>query len=290
MLGFGITVAEFSGCFLLAKLCGGRLLPEFGSWSRTLPAYIVLAFLVFCGSALPNYAVGYVQYPVKVVFKSSKLIPVMLVSVFMRNSRAYSGKEYLAAALLCAGTAGFAHGAGRAGNPSDMVYVGLALLILAVIGDALLANFQQRMMQGSEVDPNSMMARVNFLGLAGILLCNVFSGEAAGFVELSRADPEIALSMVLIMITFSVGVWAYTHLINEAGAVFAIGVATLRKVFTVVLSYCIFPKPFTALHAASASLLLAGILMAQKEAQAQKAAVKKPSSMPEKSPEDACKA
>ena len=67
----------------------------------------------------------------------------------------------------------------------------------------------------------------------------------------------------------------------------AIGVATLRKVFTVILSYCIFPKPFTPLHAASASMLLAGVLMAQKEANAQKAAVKKPSSTPEESPEDA---
>lgn len=290
-LGFGISVAEFSGCFLLAKFCGGQLLPEFGSWGRTLPTYMVLAFLVFCGSALPNYSVGLVQYPVKVVFKSSKLIPVMIVSVCLRNSRAYSRKEFLAAVLLCGGTAGFAIGAGRAGEPARMVYLGMGLLIVAVFADALLANFQQRMMQDSQVNPNSMMARVNFLGLAGLLICNSFSGEAARLVAHGRADSEVFFNMVLIMFTFSVGVWAYTHLINEAGAVFAVGVATLRKVVTVILSYSIFPKPFTSLHAVSACTLLAGMVLAQQEAQAQKAmpkpAVKKPSSASEECPEAA---
>ena len=54
-------------------------------------------------------------------------------------------------------------------------------------------------------------------------------------------------------------VLAYTELIRRAGPAVAVGVATLRKVFTILLSYIIFPKPMTPLHMASAALVICGL-------------------------------
>lgn len=38
-------------------------------------------------------------------------------------------------------------------------------------------------------------------------------------------------------------------------------VATLRKVVTMLLSYIVFPKPFTSIHSVAAVLVLMGILL-----------------------------
>ena len=76
---------------------------QLGFWMNWLP-FLGLSFLVFMSTALSNHAVHYVQYPVKVVFKSSKLLPTMLVSTCIGNSKAFGVADYAAALLLCVGT------------------------------------------------------------------------------------------------------------------------------------------------------------------------------------------
>lgn len=66
--------------------------------------YVALSILVFLSTALANQSVNYVPYVLKVVFKSSKLMPTMLVSTLMGNSKSYGGMEYGAAVFLCIGT------------------------------------------------------------------------------------------------------------------------------------------------------------------------------------------
>merc|ERR1712124_101364 len=116
-MGLSITLAQFSGCFLVASLGGGRLLTSGKGMSAftwtSLSPYALLSFLILCGTGLANIAIGYVQYPVKVVFKSSKLVPVMIVSVIMGNSKPFRWKEYVGAVLICLGTAGFAWKPGK---------------------------------------------------------------------------------------------------------------------------------------------------------------------------------
>lgn len=48
---------------------------------------------------------------------------------------------------------------------------------------------------------------------------------------------------------------------SSQGAVVAVAVATLREVATVILSYIVYPKVFSVMHAISALLVLAGILL-----------------------------
>merc|ERR1719161_2341911 len=75
------------------------------------------------------------------------------------------------------------------------------------------------------------------------------------------AEPMVFAYMIGIGVTIGFGVWANTNLINEAGSVVAMTVATLRKVVTMLLSYIVFPKPFTSIHSVAAVLVLMGILL-----------------------------
>ena len=49
-----------------------------------------------------SVALSYVNFPVKVVIKSCKLIPTMALGIFILR-RAYSAMEYCAAGMLCIG-------------------------------------------------------------------------------------------------------------------------------------------------------------------------------------------
>jgi len=64
-------------------------------------------------------------------------------------------------------------------------------------------------------------------------------------------------------VSIGVGVWANTHLINEAGAVFAMFVATLRKIVTVMLSYVVYPKKLTYVDVGAVIFVFAGILLSE---------------------------
>jgi adenosine 3'-phospho 5'-phosphosulfate transporter B3 len=53
------------------------------SWS----AYMMLCFCLLISSAASNIALGYINYPTKVVFRSCKLIPTMLIAVSYNNKK-----------------------------------------------------------------------------------------------------------------------------------------------------------------------------------------------------------
>merc|ERR1719265_2573604 len=127
-----MTCGQFTGCVILALASGG--LRNDGGDRSWLP-YMGLVACVFGGTGLPNIAAGWVQYPVKVLFKSSKLIPTMLVSVLMANSKSFAWVEYIAAGLMCIGTAGFSFKPGQSDAPSSYVTLGIILLCMSTICD-----------------------------------------------------------------------------------------------------------------------------------------------------------
>lgn len=61
----------------------------------------------------------------------------------------------------------------------------------------------------------------------------------------------------------SLGVMSYTRLVHEAGSVFAVGVSTLRKSVTLLLSFILFPgKAFDRVRGVGLAAVMAGVLLA----------------------------
>ena len=86
-----------------------------------------------------SVALSYVNFPVKVVIKSCKLIPTMALGIFILR-RAYSAMEYCAAGMLCIGVAAFTLVDSKVSPKFDVT--GIALLCLAVAGDSFTVNLQ----------------------------------------------------------------------------------------------------------------------------------------------------
>lgn len=280
-LAAAVTLFQFGFCFALPILASrGEALRTLPRTPRAAAPYVRLSLLVFGATALATRSLRYVAYPTKVVFKSAKLVPTMIVSTFVHrggsegssstssSSPKYGPWDYFSAVLLCLGTAGYSLRPGNGGDSDDdgrrdSLY-GVALLTVSVFCDALVPNLQQRLMATGGAGAGSLsaaavMLNVNAVGFAGLSACMALDGSLITVARTAIAHPLLSRDLVLIGMGLSAAVLAYTRLIRASGSVAAVVVATSRKVVTVALSYVVFPnKPFTSTHVVSGLLVLAG--------------------------------
>lgn len=240
-----LTLGEFLGCCIWSKVAGGNLIdrPSQRTDLNFWKPYVGMSALLLLGSGLPNLAVHWVQYPLKVTIKSSKLMLAMAVAAACGNDRQYSLSEYFVSFLLVVGNLSFSFGSGRTDAPTHLAVLGVVLLLAASLMDVLAVNAQQRMMQKDMVSPMSLMLRQNFIGLVG---CSILAliVVASSDESLTNDWQQVLWCMFSVGLCTGMSAWANTHLVNEAGSVGQARISSFRKLATLILSYILFPKPF----------------------------------------------
>jgi len=221
----------------------------------------------------------YVSYPTKVVFKSAKLIPTMIVYTLLNKGDKYGILDYIAAMFICLGAAGYSYsGKGSSTSETDDSMFGIALLTISVVCDALVPNLQQRLMTPKKTEgipetttspqpvtglsAQALMFNVNSIGFAFLLTFMILSGSFfRDTLPAVTNHPRLLLYLTLVGVGLSTAVLAYTKLIQCSGPVVAVTVATLRKVATFLLSYILFPKALLPIHAVSGVSVLLGVVL-----------------------------
>jgi len=233
-------------------------------WSQYTMLTVVLAATQGCGSA----ALSYVNMPVKVVMKSSKLIPTMALGLLIIR-RGYSGLEYAAAVMLCAGTALFV--LSDANVSPDFNPIGIVLLSVAVCGDALTVNMQDKLLNLLKCSKEQMLVVSNLMASAWVLVYILGTGELSRAVSHARSHPGVPLLLAVQSVAQYVGVSFYLALIQGFGGVAAVCVTSCRKVVTIALSFAAFSKPFTVRYVPTGLLVVSGIVLSVLAKQPQKA-------------------
>ncbi|CAL1164907.1 unnamed protein product [Cladocopium goreaui] len=157
-------------CRAIRTLCSGATPATFyGSLTTKLVAatwsYAVVMAVPkrFLSNSLSQYSTHYVEFSLKIVAKSSKLMPTMLISGLLGNSRYFQAVDYIAAILLCAGTAFFSYSPkASVSTTSSQVALGMCALGLSCVFDGLVPNVQQRLLR--DTTPSELMARTNAVG------------------------------------------------------------------------------------------------------------------------------
>jgi drug/metabolite transporter (DMT)-like permease len=262
---------------------------------QMLALYVILSLLVSGSTALATASLYYVSYTTKVAFKSAKLVPTMVVAT-AAGSRRYSMREYAAAALLCVGAGCFAldpgrgsqhdatdvseggggggggvgprlgggqEGEGDDGDGWSQRGIGLSMLLAAVLCDALVPNAQSRLLD-TKVSATQLMVNTNAVGLVLATGWMIAHGEIGEVVTAIALSPLLLGLLAVVGISLAVAVLCYTLLIESAGPVVAVSVATLRKTATIGLSYLFFPKPMTLTRAVGVAAVVVGVVLASK--------------------------
>ncbi|CAL6379108.1 unnamed protein product [Bathycoccus prasinos] len=208
-----------------------------GSWKN----YGILSVYTYGGMALTNYALSYLNYATRIVFKSAKIIPVMAFSVMIVGKK-YNWKEWLSAAILVAGIVLFTLG-DVASSPA-FAPIGVALIAGALCVDAICANFEEKNFFRCET-PSTTQEVLCYASLIGTVY-GLIPLVASGGLNAAIAHSMQYTQVVPMIMGFSVmgysSVSFILSLIKYFGATEAEIVKSLRKVLSIVISFMLFPK------------------------------------------------
>eukprot|EP00986_Skeletonema_menzelii_P015429 scaffold11726_cov161-Skeletonema_menzelii.AAC.4 len=256
MLGF----AECTGVLFFSYLERVHVAKERG-FHRVAPlkAYPLLTLCLFASSSLCNMSLSYINFPTKVVFRSCKLVPTMIIATIV-NKRIFASYEYVCALSICAGLVLFAL-ADYTLNPMKFDATGLALVSGSVVADAILPNAQERLFRqgSSRLEVTVFSNLFTFLAMGFITLSN---GTLFKFAKVMAQDHTIALYFGLYTVLSYISISCYMTLVKRFGGVTAVLLTTARKAMTLVLSFLLFPKGFSWLYVHGSLLVLGACMVA----------------------------
>lgn len=244
----GVAVCSFiERCYIQRER--GRIAP--------LSAYPLLTLCLMGSSALSNISLDYINFPTKVVFRSCKLIPTMIIASIV-HKKVFSGMEYACATAICAGLVLFA----AADWSVAPVFhpKGLFLVILSVCADAILPNAQERLFRlgSSRLE---VTLYTNLFSLLAYSIATLWSGDLVAAAKLTWNNQRLMLYFSVYTFVAYVAISVHMTVVKRYGGVTAVLVATGRKGMTLVLSFLCFPKHFSIYYLFGALLVLGGLLV-----------------------------
>eukprot|EP00485_Elphidium_margaritaceum_P023183 CAMPEP_0202711478 /NCGR_PEP_ID=MMETSP1385-20130828/23282_1 /ASSEMBLY_ACC=CAM_ASM_000861 /TAXON_ID=933848 /ORGANISM="Elphidium margaritaceum" /LENGTH=496 /DNA_ID=CAMNT_0049371225 /DNA_START=58 /DNA_END=1548 /DNA_ORIENTATION=- len=223
--------------------------------------HLLVAIAMMISRALTNIALLLLNYPTQVIFKSMKLISVMIGSVCCLQ-KSYHRCEYVGAPILVLSAILF-----TLGDANDLNFnvLGIAVVLVSLIFDAIHANSQQYILQARTERDTTMelLVYTNLMAGAMALVMSLLVGEVTEIhFEYLPHQPQGTAQRLLVWFVVRVaclylGVSAFVVFTKRFGAVFAVTVTTIRKIMTVFLSYVFYPgkKVFIPMQHGTGTLL-----------------------------------
>ena len=238
MLGY-LEVLGVAVCSYLERRVMGETVRR-APWST----YFSLCFCLLVSSATSNIALAYINYPTKVVFRSCKLIPTMLIAVLYNNKKVHA-IEFGFGALISVGMVLFAFADFQVYPNFD--FIGIILVSVSVVADAFLPNFQERVF-----DHGSSRIEVTFftniLCLIAMTISFTISGDLQAGFGYALANPVALQYMVVYTFLAYIAITFHMALVKEFGGIVTVLVGNTRKAITIVLSFVLFPKPVSSMY------------------------------------------
>ncbi|PUZ43164.1 hypothetical protein GQ55_9G640500 [Panicum hallii var. hallii] len=255
--GWYFTFVQGFVYLALIRLQGFTMKQMVNPW-RT---YVRLSAVLMGSNGLTKGSLAFLNYPAQIMFKSTKVLPVMIMGAFIPGlRRKYPFQEYVSAVMLVIGLILFT--LADAQTSPNFSMVGVAMVSGALVMDAFLGNLQEAIFK---MNPDTTQMEMLFcstvVGLPFLALPMVLTGELmTAWTSCSQHLYVYAVLVFEAMATF-VGQVSVLSLIALFGAATTAMVTTARKAVTLLLSYLIFTKPLTEQHVTGLLLITMGIVL-----------------------------
>lgn len=216
-----------------------------------------VGFLTFASMFCSNFALKFVNYPLVVLSKSAKIMPVIIIGA-LRKVHTVHPEQYVMAALITTGLVLF-----NSKKMDDLELdnaVGIALIIGSLIFDGLVSSQTDKEHKKSGRDfAYSMMFSNNFVQLLFNLMFYGFYFFVHGDDTLAHlfSEPALLRDVVLIGAAGALGQIFLYLAISLFGSYKLSVITTSRKLFSVILSNFSFHHHFTSRQWLGAALVMA---------------------------------
>ncbi|KAK7025594.1 hypothetical protein SK128_025353, partial [Halocaridina rubra] len=256
--GWYLTLVQFA-YYTMFALLQISLSGESVAKKIPLKTYLTIALLTVGTMGFSNSSVGYLNYPTQVIFKSCKLIPVMIGSVLILGKR-YSFPEVIACLCMCSGLIWFTL-ADSTVQPSFSL-TGIILVSMALLCDAIIGNVQEGAMKKYGESTTHVVLYSYSIGFFVIFIGLLCSDQFVSAVSFAAMHPwEVYGRAVLFSAAGFCGVQVVLTFVTLHGALIAVTVTTFRKALTICLSFVLFSKPFTVQYIWGGLLVVFGVYL-----------------------------
>ena len=277
--GWFMTLVEVS-----TMLIGGMLLnDQFVRPTRSaIMASALTGLCISTSHGCGNTALLYSTYPLKVAFKSCKLIPTMWLGVFI-TKRSFPWSQYVAAMIMCVGLvvmtlADWKPRSLLVDEPKLLFWTGPLLLAISTTLDSIVPNLQERLFISA---PTCTTSQAMFLCNSFMFLISLsytlFIGELGLALHYCYQNPHALLVLFAQALAAYLGLQGYMTVVSRVGGVAAVLLANVRKLVTIIMSFLLFAKPCTKQHVVGLGCMVGGVYLgvAAKERKRKKAVSKK---------------
>jgi len=216
-------------------------------------------------SSWSQYAsLKYVSFPVQTVFKSSKIIPVMIMGKVLKGT-SYPMSQYIEAFLITLGVAIFSLLSKSTDSDSTTELVGLIFLIMYITFDSFTSQWQDKVYVNygrANVDPYQMMLGVNISAICLTTAGLIITGDIPIVVEFLKVNPQALRYNIITAITSASGQLCIFYTIKEFGPIVFTIIMTTRQMFSICISAIVFGHVIS-MKAAAGAILVFGVLFYQ---------------------------
>jgi solute carrier family 35 (UDP-galactose transporter), member B1 len=241
-------------------------------WTAGVPVkdWLIVAVSYFLAHSLGLASLKYIIFPLQVIIKSCKSVPVMLGEVVFACVKPTIAKT-VGVLLLSAGVAlfTFSSESGRKGhNTHDNTHLlyGVSLAGAALIFDAIYGPYQNKIVANWKPSSWSLMFNMNLyeliIAVGYDLMTSTELQETVSFWE--RYPVEFGYRVVLFCLSMSVGNVFIYKIQREFGALAVTKTTTVRKLVSLTISVVWFGHTLFVSHYAAMAMVFAAPLLEQR--------------------------
>jgi solute carrier family 35 (UDP-galactose transporter), member B1 len=225
---------------------------------KPIPFWIYAKPAITCalGSPIGYMALDYISFPLVVLVKSSKPVPVMIVGILLYK-KSYPWYKYLSVLLLCGGIALFSFAKASSSSSSSssqkneinlwVQCFGIILVGLNVFLDGYTNNEQDHIFERHTSSSLQMMKYVNLWQFCYLLifLClgSLLFKEQSEFYQsylLFINCSQLQYDILMFCLCASIGQLFIFAVMKEFGSLMWVTLSITRKLFTIIVSIVMF--------------------------------------------------
>ena len=270
-----LVVAQSIGNVIVAGLAiwvGRKQTNGVANWTGGVPVvdWLIVAASYFLAHSLGLASLKYIIYPMQVVIKSCKAVPVMIGEILFARVRPSIAKT-VGVILLSAGVALFTFTSEgskhkHAGYSSGHVLYGASLAVGALICDAVYGPYQNKIVAKYATSSWVLMFNMNLYELVIAVVYDFLSStELQGALAFWEKYPvEFGYRVILFCASMSIGNVFIYKIQREFGALAVTKTTTVRKFVSLALSIMWFGHTLGWSHYVSMALVFAAPVLEQR--------------------------
>lgn len=243
------TFCVFSNRFLAIILAAVLCMTQHGTLKTASPLwyYSPCALSNTLSSWGQYQALRYVSFPLQVLFKSAKVIPVMAMGKCLNKSK-YPWAEYIEALAITFGVSIFSLSNGGESDGSESSIYGFIMLSLYICSDSFTSQWQDRVYKAypGQIDQYQMMFGVNCSAIMITIGMLIIGNDLPAVTEFLIQNPTALVYNIITAITSASGQMFIFYTIKNYGPVVFTIIMTTRQMISMVISTILFGHPLAA--------------------------------------------